>query len=42
MTPYQGSKNQSKATDPEMTEMKKLADKNVNKAIINIINIPRT
>ena len=39
MTHYQEKKNQSIETDPEITEMTELADKNVNKAIINVINI---
>lgn len=31
-----GKKKQSIETDPEITEMKELADKNVNRAIINV------
>ena len=37
MNHYQGGKKkQSIETDPEITEMKELADKNVNRAIINV------
>ena len=37
MTYNQGKKKkQSIETDPEITEMKELADKNVNRAIINV------
>lgn len=39
MTHYQGEKNQSIETDPEMREMMELSDENVNNTIKNVIHI---